>query len=314
MAPKNIADLLVGGSEEEDEKLLENAETEQAEDEVDDDEEAPEDSGGQGDERDVPAEDAGSADAEKEADNQPEEVKKKLVDYGALHEERRRRQELQAQVEQMERAYQQLVQRLNQPEPEPEISYEDDPAGYIRQQAQRLDKQVTDINAFREQQAQQQQLQQQQRALAEAVSADEARYAQQQPDYNERVAAALQTRMQQLQQFGFSPSEAQHTVREEVQFLVAKALNSERSPAEALYQMARAMTPQQQQRPQVVNKPNPMQAAQQASKSLSRAGTASTPTDTSLKRLANLKGADFDAEFERLFPKAKKTSRIARPQ
>jgi hypothetical protein len=315
--PKNIADLLVGGSAEEDENELELASNDtNEEDDSDDDEateETSEDSGRQGDERDVPDQTAGRSKPEEEVNDQAEVKPQAKVDYGALHEERRRRQELQAQNEAMEKTYQALLQRLNATEPEPEIDYQDDPAGYIRQQQAKLERQVVELNQHREQQAKEAAALQQQRQLAEAVSADEARYSQSQPDYNDRVSAALQTRMTQLQQFGFSAAEAQHTVREEVQFLVSKALNSERSPAEALYAMARAMTPAPQQKPAVV-KPNPMAAAAQASKSLSRAGTASTQSETSLKRLASLQGAEFDAEFEKLFPKSKKTSRIARPQ
>jgi hypothetical protein len=194
----------------------------------------------------------GSEDQDNTDGNQKFEKK---VNYGALHEEREKRKELQRKVQDVERknqrmeeTFQQLIQKIQyqqaQP-PHPQMpSYEEDPVGSIRARQEQIER----FLAQQQQQSyEQQQLEQtrqmqytaQQQFLDRYQKSAEA-YKQEKPDFKEAYQHLVHSRVGEYQQAGYSVDEARRLLEEDEAAIVAKAYNDGVNPAERIYNLARA--------------------------------------------------------------------------
>ena len=195
---------------------------------------------------------------ERDADT-PKKPPAGYVDIGALHEERKERQrvqqeaqELRASLAQFELLRQQLAEhRMQQQQQQQELSsreaeeaYQNDPVAYLRQQNERL---VSEIDSIR--QNQQHFAQTQQRAAEEAaymqqvtnlVVERENQFRQSQPDYDDAFRFVQERRLSEYDIMGFrDQQEKSRNFYQEVLGLSTKALGEGRNPAEIIYELAK---------------------------------------------------------------------------
>lgn len=171
-----------------------------------------------------------------------EEPKEKLVPYGALHEERQKRKEMQARAEQIEREsaerFKKLEERLAKlANPEPKVpAFHEDPANHLKHEVESLKPVTQEVEqlkkTFQEQAAVQE--------LARRVTAAEAEFAKDKPDYMEAVNFLKATVDRNLQLLGVDdPSERMVAVNEQAANLARVALQKGKNPAQVAYELAR---------------------------------------------------------------------------
>ena len=163
------------------------------------------------------------------------------VPLAALHEERRKRaeieaerQQLRAQIEQFQRAMQE-AQAPQAPDPE------QDPLGYLSFQNQQLQARIQQMDEWRAQQERERQQQTQYATLTQTVAAAEQSFRAKTPDYDQAAAYALQMEDKRLSAFYPDPAVRTQVLRTEAAQLLAQLVREGRDPAEGLYQMARNM-------------------------------------------------------------------------
>jgi hypothetical protein len=202
-----------------------------------------------------------------ETEQTPEQ---KMVPLPALHEERRARQQLQAELrdmrarqeqqaqEQAQRdhdyqlAQQRLMQVIAARDQPPAPSAESDPLAYTAQVAAQTQQQVQALaqqQQWRDQQMQQQQQQwQQQQAqqnqvqqLVRLTTQSEAEFSKVKPDYNDAVAYAKGRRVKELVAAGYAQEDATQFAQREGWQLAHTWLSQGMNPAERAYAFAQAM-------------------------------------------------------------------------
>lgn len=245
----------------------------------------------------------------------PEEPDRR-VPLKALQEERQKRAEYERQVQDYQRQLQEYqawaseVQRQQQmmghnggppleqaqPEPDPET----DPIGalkHAREQQRQLQEAIAQQQAERQQQAYVQQLNQ---VAYQAAT----QYAQQVPDYQDAYRYALNSRAAELAALGTPQNVIPQILQREELSLIDTALQNRRNPAEAIYQFAKARGFQgKTAAPAPAATPDPALQQQKAAvaASASAAGSPASKGSVSVADLANLKGAAFDAAWNKLF-------------
>ena len=242
----------------------------------------------------------------------PEEHDRR-VPLKALQEERAKRAEYERQVTEYQRQlaeYQAWATQVQQQmmghnggpkmdetpaEPDPET----DPIGALKHARDQLRK-MQEVTA-------QQQYAQQLNAVAYQAATQ---YAQQVPDYRDAYSYAINSRARELEALG-TPREAIPTIlqREEMN-LIDTAVRNGRNPAEAIYHFAKARGFQGKTAPAAAPvapvapaAPNPALQQQKAAvaASASAGGAPAAKGELSVAEIANLKGAAFDAAWNKLF-------------
>ncbi len=269
-----------------------------------------------------PAQKEPEGQTQEDEDAAPAADDKRTVPYGALHEERQRRKELQQEVQRMQQAQaqrdevlnqrlqlmqQQFAQQQQQPaQAQPQIpSLEQDPIGHFTAQIEQLPQQLAHAQQFQGQVQAQQQEAANMQAMHGVVRQHEVDFEQRTPDYAEAVNFLQQNRLNELQALGVPPAQAVQQVRTEARNLVLHFMN-QRVPnvAEATYNFAKARgyTPKQAAAAAAtaaaaVATPDPAQKMQAmakiagAAQSLGSAGAAQN--GLSLESLANMSDDDF---------------------
>lgn len=179
------------------------------------------------------------------------ERRPQMVPHAALHEERKRRQEIERQAAEDRRKYEarfeEILKLVPQPaaEPAPQApaipDVQTDPVGHIVGTMQQLGASQEQIN---QRLAQYQQQQEQQRVIAavqQQAAALEADYQAQNPDYQNDLNYLRQVRDRQLQAQGMiDPGQRAQQIAAETFQIAAHALQQGGNPAERLHQMAKA--------------------------------------------------------------------------
>jgi hypothetical protein len=222
---------------------------------------------------------------------------KKVVPLAALHEERRARQALQAQIQERDRQHAEQMQRINQrlemlTTPQKQMpDREQDPVGY-------LDERIGQVALTQQQLMQQQQAerhaQQQAQALEQVKShvvAVANEFAKQTPDLGEAVNYMNAMRTRELIVQGNDPQQAAYLAGKELDEAAIQWAVQGRNPAQTAYEFAKARgyTPKASGAAEKI-------AAQQkgtaAAKSLGGGGAVSAGKLTA-EALANMSDADF---------------------
>jgi hypothetical protein len=241
----------------------------------------------------------------------------KVVPYGALHEERERRKELQRTVQaeqerirRLEETFQKVLERTNSNNA-PVPSYEDDPAEALRVKTERLEQAVSLHNQTLAQQQQQAESQRQYSEFVNRYQESAKAYMQEQPDFKEAYQHLVNSRIQEYQAAGYSYNEANNIIVQDELAIASKAYQDGVNPAERLYSLAKARGYQHQQ--QAEAKPQANEAVQKleqlekglnASKSLSTASGKAT-TELTLEALANMDDSEFDKAWDKMIKGAK---------
>lgn len=163
----------------------------------------------------------------------------KTVPLAALHEERARRKELQGKVSQMEARFNQLMERIQKPEPQIP-AYEENPAEHLRQKTERLEQAIAQQNETAQQaevrRAQEAQLAQ----LDNAYRSQAMQYAQQTPGFGDAYQHLIASRHQAYEQMGIEPAEYAARLQHEERQIAHTALTLGINPGVLLQNLATA--------------------------------------------------------------------------
>lgn len=211
------------------------------------------------------------------------EEDRRHIPYEAYADERGKRQRLEQEMTSLRERSDEMLRHIlsqqrqqhapeqaGQAEEPAGPSYDDDPAGYLR-------REVDDLKAARAQLEQQHRQQAAMQDFLGQISAAEARFKQETPDYDEVLAGYAQKRVRDLTSAGFSPQQAMQKFQWEQIELAQQAAMAHRDPAATAYQIARSSAPPPSVEPQQaapdpeVRKERRMSGMQQA-KTIAKAG------------------------------------------
>lgn len=253
-----------------------------------------------------PPEPVGAAQAEEPTQDQGEgeeelpQPPEKMVNYGALTEERAKRRELEAQIQKMEERFSQFQERItNPPAPEPEIpAYDEDPGEHLRQRLERTEQAASTL--LEQRQAQEASLQEQQalREWAGRFQQNENEFAQSHADYYDAANYLRDSRIAEYKAVGWDEAGAQAQILKET---VELGLDAERrgiSAAERFYELAkvRGYQPGNGTAPTEgsTRQPNLEQIERNMGKAKSLGPSGSSPRPTTLADLADMDDDSFD--------------------
>lgn len=179
-----------------------------------------------------------------EEEKEPE--KEKFVPYGALHEERQRRKELQSALEQLRQeqlqssqVMQQVLQQMRQQQEPPAPTIDDDPVAYFQRKQQEQEQQLQMVAES----LQQRQIREQQEAeYAQFVSAYRQaaqEYTKQAPDFNDAYRFAIEHRTNELKAAGYPEQMIPQILRQNEAEIVNLAFQQGINPAEKIYEIAK---------------------------------------------------------------------------
>ena len=222
------------------------------------------------------------------------------VPLKALQEERQKRAEYERKLAEYERRMAELEQRVpKQPEPtpEPEPDPETDPIGALKHARDQLRKMKEATEA-----------QQYEERLNRIAYNAASQFTQQAPDYPEAYRYAINSRAQELVALGTPQDAIPQILKHEELNLIDTAVRNSRNPAEAIYTFAKARGYQGTQPAAAAPAPAPAPvnpALQETKKAVASSAAASgapaSKGELSVNDIANLKGAAFDAAWNKLF-------------
>lgn len=223
----------------------------------------------------------------------------------ALTEERARRRQLQQQNEMMQQRFNELMVRLQQPQPAqavqqqaPEIpKFEDDPAGHLQALQSQLNQQLQEVNRRLSQHDQRSQLVDQHIQFVQAVAAREAEFAASHPDYQQASQYIQDRKIAEYKALGLDEASARQALARDTMAVAQMALQRNQNPAELLYNAAKALGfAGVQQQPAV-------QAAKPATPT-SLSGVGGTPGEEAgqptLDAISKMSDAEFDAWWDKM--------------
>jgi hypothetical protein len=211
------------------------------------------------------------------------------VPLKALQEERQKRAEL-------ERRLSELEQRTKAPEPEApaDPDPETDPIGALKAAKAELRRMAEETQR------------QQYEAQLNTVAYNAAvQFQQQAPDYKDAYQYAINSRAQELKILGVEDARIPQILKSEELNLIASAVNSGRNPAQAIYEFAKVRGYAKPAPAPVAAPAAPDPALQQAKQAVAASaaagGAPAAKNEISDAEAVNLKGAAFDAYWNKKF-------------
>jgi hypothetical protein len=220
------------------------------------------------------------------------------VPLKALHEERAKRAEYERKLDEALRRMAELEQRTKAPEPEaaPDPDPETDPIGALKAAKAELRRMSEE--------AQRQQYEARLNAVAYNAAVE---FSQQAPDYKDAYQYAVKSRAQELAVLGVDQNAIPEIIKREELSLIDGSVRAGRNPAQAIYEFAKARG-YARQAPAPVAAPAPaapdpalMQAKKAVAASASAGGAPASKGEISDADAVNLKGAAFDAYWNKKF-------------
>jgi hypothetical protein len=253
---------------------------------------------------DAPATQEAAPEAPQPQEHAPEDDRR--VPLKALQEERQKRAEYERKLQEYERRMAELEQRVPktpEPAPEPEPDPETDPIGALKHAREQL-KRMQEATQAQQYEAQ----------LSQIAYNAANQFKQQAPDYQDAYRYAINSRAQELMALGTPENAIPQILKREEMSLIDTAVRNGRNPAEAIYTFAKARGYQGAQpaavapaapapvapQPAPVN-PALQQTKQAVAASATAGGAPASKGEMSLNDIANLKGAAFDAAWNKLF-------------
>lgn len=235
------------------------------------------------------------------------EQEDRRVPLKALQEERQKRAEYERKLADYERQMaemrawaEQVQQRISPqeaaaPEPDPET----DPIGALKAAREQLKAMAEETQRQRRE------------AELNAIAYNSAsQFSQQAPDYQDAYRYAINSRAQELAALGVSENQIPAILKREEMSLIESTVSAGRNPAEAIYQFAKARgyagrtaAPAPVAPAPVAPPPNPalQQAKAAVAASASAGGAPAAKGELSDAEAVNLKGAAFDAYWNKRF-------------
>ena len=169
-----------------------------------------------------------------------ESKNQRMVNYGALAEERGKRKELESKIAQMEGRFQDFVERAAPKEPDAEIpGFDEDPAEYLRMNQEATQRTVQSISQQQAQEVEQRYQRQQIDAFAGRLGESEADFAKTNPSYFDAANFLRESRMAEYKMLGWKEHEVQSKITEETVMLGLDAEQRGISPAQRFYDIAK---------------------------------------------------------------------------
>lgn len=172
------------------------------------------------------------------------EKKERMVDYGALHEERERRKEISAELQEyrertrkMEEAIQKLVEIQTPGVKEP--SFDEDPLEAARLKIERLEQWTKQQQQLAEQQAAYQAQMARQQQFLGKYSQDAQSFMQQAPDFQDAYKHLVNSRLNEYKAAGYDNDMANRLLLEDEMAIAAKAYQDGVNPAMRMYELAK---------------------------------------------------------------------------
>lgn len=164
----------------------------------------------------------------------------RTVPYGALHEERQRRKEMQSRIEKMEKMFQEAAERRRQPEVgaiSQDAKFEEDPIAYLKNETEKTRAEIEKRDAIEKKRTESDnQMASLQRKYKESTEA----FAKEKPDFSDSYNYTMRKLRENIQLLGYSGEEAERiAINEEIR-IINQAYDEEVNPAEKIYKMAEA--------------------------------------------------------------------------
>lgn len=239
----------------------------------------------------------------------------KMVSLAALHEERTRRKQIDAQFRQTQQELAELrgkfsiVERLAPgPEAQKAPTVEDDIFGYAKKTGDtvaelqaRLDKQDNETKTQRE-------AQKAHDDLVTAYRSDAAQFRTEAPDFDAAYNHLLKSRADELQAIGYNSPQALHqALIADEQAIAQMALSEGKSPAKVIYELAKLRGySKQAKKPDAAEKIDAIEKGQQENKSLAGTGGAGGDADMTAETLLKMPMDEFESWCNKNPAKAKR--------
>lgn len=190
--------------------------------------------------------------------------KGKMVPHGAFHEERTRRQALEAELKaEREQAAKDRAERLKleertnailerafpkpkDPEPEPIPDVNVDPVGWITatmkatgKTLEQIQGELAEAKKEKTQTAEQLRQSDQVNAVFTKAIASEREFIATAPDYNDASAFLIQSRKDELSEFGYTPEQIDQVIAQERYGIAVQAQAANKNPAAVVYNLAK---------------------------------------------------------------------------
>lgn len=273
----------------------------------------------------APAEAEGAGEPEGKGQEEGEEdVEKNHL--AALQEERARRKELQDKLDNMQRSTSETLGQLREqfntireelrqaretaqePQPDPEAEarkFEEDPVGYLREQNERLQSRLDEVQNQTQEQVQQTEQEKKQaeefQQFQAQVNSQVNQFREQAPDYDQALQHLVDARTNELKAFGIEdPATVNQALQQEAIGIAQHAIQHGRNPGEVVYELAKLRGYQPGQAPAdggtgVEDKLNNLERGQQATNPMSGAeGGSKNLTASDLEKMS-------DDEFDKLW-------------
>ena len=165
------------------------------------------------------------------------------VPYGALHSERRQRQALQSQLEELRNKWSLAEERLNKLTEATEIpeyvpDFDEDPVAALNHKVEKLYNRSEESERARQEWIQQQQAQQQRQHLVQTYQAQAREFSERQPDFGAGYQHFVNSWTDELKMMGYSPDQANEILTAEEAKIVDRARRTGENAAEIVYNIA----------------------------------------------------------------------------
>lgn len=248
------------------------------------------------------------AETEQPGEGEERSDKPRMVPHGALHEERQRRKDAEERARKYEERFAAWMEKFGpqsqQPEQPDQAQIPDvdvDPVGHFKAKSELLERQLAEVNDWRQNVDQRTQAQEQFRQLATHVSQSEAAFAAEHPDYQQALGYLVDAQKRAYETMGFNEQEIAQALAADKLNLAQTAMQRGQNPAEIVYKLATARGYSAQQK-QAAERPRDetgkFQAIQKGAQGPGRSlGTASggPAPSVSLETMANMSDDEFAA-------------------
>lgn len=224
------------------------------------------------------------------------------VPYGALHSERKQRQALQQQLDELRGKWSTAEERLNKLTEATEIpdfipDFDEDPVAHLSHKVDKLYNRSEEQQRAQQEWANQQQLAQQRQHIVQTYQSQAREFSERQPDFGDGYRHFVKSWTNELTMMGYTPTQANEILSAEEAKLVERASRTGENAAELVYNIAKSRGYQPKQK----NNLGTIKEGQKAAKSM---GGGKVEDRLTLEALAEMDPDDFakmsDKDFRRV--------------
>ena len=218
-------------------------------------------------------------------------MEERAIARAAREEVTRLREQTEQQNRRLEQFMEGIQSRLPQRAAEPAPDINTDPVGYFQRQLAETQRELAEVKGFKQQFEQQGQQFTQEQQFISRYTADAHQFAAKAQDFPQAYEHLKESLVREYLEAGFSPQEAIAELQQQERKVAARAFQDGRSPAEAIYKLAKArgFAP----KPDGAAKMDAMQRGQAAAKSTAAPGGRGRFDGLTVETLANMSAADF---------------------